>query len=351
MRGLKCLGIIKFVSRHLYDVSGTSEQSVSQHVKRLEAKLRLYVSLRRRVKEYRQSHPGIGLRKLYDQLNPEGIGRDKFIDVMQTMGMQLAYKRNPQKTTIPGFLRFPNKIKGILIWKENQVWQTGKTYLESKVIDKYKEPLKPQGINFKIPQNWVECTWDQLSNWVTYGFTKPMPTVDAGIAKITVKHVKNNRIDFNKSDKTSIEAFESLNAKDKPIEGDILITKDGATLGRSAVVPENEIFCIGQSVAVIWLRSTSCNSIFLNRVIQSKYIQDRIWGVARGMGMPHLSITDFRSIVFGLPDLSEQAEIVKRVESLFAKADAIEARYESLKKMIDDLPQAILGKAFRGELV
>ena len=125
------------------------------------------------MKEYRQSHPGIGLRKLYDQLNPEGIGRDKFIDVMQTMVMQLAYKRNAQKTPIPGFLRFPNKIKGILIWKENQVWQTGKTYLESKVIDKYKEPLKPQGINFKIPQNWVECTWDQLSNWVTYGFTKP----------------------------------------------------------------------------------------------------------------------------------------------------------------------------------
>ena len=89
------------------------------------------------MKEYRQSHPGIGLRKLYDQLNPEGIGRDKFIDVMQTMGMQLAYKRNAQKTTIPGFLRFPNKIKGMLIWKENQVWQTDKTYFPIRLETYY----------------------------------------------------------------------------------------------------------------------------------------------------------------------------------------------------------------------
>ena len=46
----------------------------------------------------------------------------------------------------------------------------------------------------------------------------------------------------------------------------------------------------------------------------------------------------------------EQTEIVRRVEALFAKADAIEERYKSLKEKIEQLPQAILGKAFRGEL-
>ncbi len=52
-----------------------------------------------------------------------------------------------------------------------------------------------------------------------------------------------------------------------------------------------------------------------------------------------------------LPPLAEQQEIVHRVESLFARADAIEARYASLKGKMDDLPQAILAMAFRGELV
>ena len=51
--------------------------------------------------------------------------------------------------------------------------------------------------------------------------------------------------------------------------------------------------------------------------------------------------------VFGV---EEQQEIVSRVESLFAKADAIEKQYETLKVKIDSLPQAILHKAFKGEL-
>jgi type I restriction enzyme S subunit len=36
---------------------------------------------------------------------------------------------------------------------------------------------------------------------------------------------------------------------------------------------------------------------------------------------------------------------------LFVQADAIEARYMLLKEKIQHLPQAILAKAFRGELV
>ncbi|HSO87557.1 MAG TPA: hypothetical protein VLQ91_13465 [Draconibacterium sp.] len=44
-------------------------------------------------------------------------------------------------------------------------------------------------------------------------------------------------------------------------------------------------------------------------------------------------------------------EIVNQIESLFAKADKIEASYQKLKEKIEHLPQAILAKAFRGELV
>ena len=48
--------------------------------------------------------------------------------------------------------------------------------------------------------------------------------------------------------------------------------------------------------------------------------------------------------------LSSQ-ENLKLLESLFAKADRIEASYQNLKAKIETLPQALLAKAFRGELV
>ncbi len=52
-----------------------------------------------------------------------------------------------------------------------------------------------------------------------------------------------------------------------------------------------------------------------------------------------------------LPLIEEQEEIVRRVNVLFALADKIEAHYKATQQQIDRLPQSILAKAFRGELV
>ena len=59
----------------------------------------------------------------------------------------------------------------------------------------------------------------------------------------------------------------------------------------------------------------------------------------------------FSNLEINLPPLKEQTEIVLSVEALFSKADTIEASYQNLKQQIDSLPQAILAKAFKGELV
>jgi type I restriction enzyme S subunit len=52
-----------------------------------------------------------------------------------------------------------------------------------------------------------------------------------------------------------------------------------------------------------------------------------------------------------VPPLPEQEEIVHRVHELFALADQLEARYAKAKAHVEKLTQAILAKAFRGELV
>lgn len=51
-----------------------------------------------------------------------------------------------------------------------------------------------------------------------------------------------------------------------------------------------------------------------------------------------------------LPNKEEQNEIVRRVEQLFAYADRIEQQAKAAKERVDKLTQAILAKAFRGEL-
>ncbi|MEI6875977.1 MAG: hypothetical protein WCL50_12710, partial [Spirochaetota bacterium] len=48
--------------------------------------------------------------------------------------------------------------------------------------------------------------------------------------------------------------------------------------------------------------------------------------------------------------LPEQHEVVRRVDELFARADALEARVADARKLAARLEPAILAKAFRGEL-
>ena len=52
-----------------------------------------------------------------------------------------------------------------------------------------------------------------------------------------------------------------------------------------------------------------------------------------------------------LPPLAEQQEIVRQVNHYFALADALEARLEQATALVEQLPQALLARAFRGELV
>jgi type I restriction enzyme S subunit len=58
-----------------------------------------------------------------------------------------------------------------------------------------------------------------------------------------------------------------------------------------------------------------------------------------------------REFAVPVPPLPEQREIARRVEGLFALADRIEARFADGQKRVDGISQAILAKAFRGELV
>ncbi|WP_299681522.1 restriction endonuclease subunit S [uncultured Tenacibaculum sp.] len=67
--------------------------------------------------------------------------------------------------------------------------------------------------------------------------------------------------------------------------------------------------------------------------------------------LPKINQKSLNIIPVPVPPLKEQQKIVKRIEALLKQADNIQAHYEALVKRIEVLPQAILTKAFRGELV
>jgi type I restriction enzyme S subunit len=72
-----------------------------------------------------------------------------------------------------------------------------------------------------------------------------------------------------------------------------------------------------------------------------------------GMGSTHTTIyfPEIRALHIALPPIEEQREIVARLKSALARADCLEAEATRARALIDRLEAAILGRAFRGELV
>ena len=68
-------------------------------------------------------------------------------------------------------------------------------------------------------------------------------------------------------------------------------------------------------------------------------------------GQPNIKLESLNPYPVPLPPLAEQHEIVRRVDALFKLADAIERRVAAATTRADKLIQAILAKAFRGQLV
>jgi len=114
----------------VYKVAGISKQAVHQNNQRQLVFDGLLEELVMQVDEIRLIHPGCGLEKLYNTLQPEWLGRDKFIAIFLELGYRVKKKPNFIRTTIPTYLRFPNLIEGALVWDKNRIWQTDITYFE-----------------------------------------------------------------------------------------------------------------------------------------------------------------------------------------------------------------------------
>jgi Type I restriction modification DNA specificity domain len=69
------------------------------------------------------------------------------------------------------------------------------------------------------------------------------------------------------------------------------------------------------------------------------------------VGQLNISLSQCLAFELPVPPAEEQAEIVRRVETLFAFADRLEARLQAAQTATERLTPALLAKSFRGELV
>lgn len=205
----------------------------------------------------------------------------------------------------------------------------------------------------EIPKEWKWVTIMQLAD-VKGGKRLPkgekLVNYDTGFPYIKAGDIKNGNVN-------SVNLEYLLEATHEKIKnyivnsGDILITNVGACIGDIGIVPTN-LNGANQTENALKL----CNFVevevkYLSFWLRSPIAQNYISQTVLSAGLGKLALGRIQVFPVPLSTIVEQQEIVNRVESLFAKADLIESRYQTVKVKVDNLPQAILHKAFKGELV
>ncbi|WP_372165497.1 restriction endonuclease subunit S [Xanthomonas euvesicatoria] len=202
--------------------------------------------------------------------------------------------------------------------------------------------------------HWQEAKFSSVIEDLRYGTAQKCDYNGGTTGVLRIPNIGDRGIVL--SDMKSSDFSETEIKKLELMKGDIVLIRSNGSVelvGKSALVSEKEqgLLFAGYLIRV---RLDQAKSIpeFVNYWLKSPAIRQVIEQIARSTsGVNNINSEEIKSLTFTFPSLSAQAEIVRRVEQLFAYADQLEAKVAAAQQRIDALTQSLLAKAFRGELV
>lgn len=198
---------------------------------------------------------------------------------------------------------------------------------------------------------WCSTTVERVCLSVADGDHQAPPQAASGVPFITISAINDGRLSLQKASRyVPRPYFEGLADKRRPRRGDVLYSVT-ASLGIPAVVDIDAAFAFQRHIAILRPNPEVVSSEFLYYLLSSEDVRRQAYAAATGTAQLTLALSSLREIALELPAPSEQAEIVSRIEALFAFADRLEARLGQAQTAVDRLTPSILAKAFRGELV
>ncbi|MGS4986495.1 restriction endonuclease subunit S [Roseibium sp. RP-7] len=228
---------------------------------------------------------------------------------------------------------------------------------KSKKLARRKRSI--QTPDLPLPAGWSWISPDEVASNEPYSigigpFGSNLVKADyqeRGVRLIFVRDIRAEKFDLENAVFVSSEKADELH-QHQVSGNELLITKMGDPPGDTAIYPE------GQGVAII---TADCiklkahpllsSSGYLGLAIRTTWLQEQIASITKGVAHQKVSLDRFRQLALPIAPLDEQKEIVRRIESAFLKIDKLAAEAKRALELTDKLDEAILAKAFRGDLV
>lgn len=133
---------------------------------------------------------------------------------------------------------------------------------------------------------------------------------------------------------------------------DVYITIVGAKIGDAGIIPESMNNAnLTENAAKITDLSEKIMPQYLSLWLQAPLCQSEIQQSIKSAAQGKLALTRINSLSVCFPPIESQKEIIDKVEYLLGELKIIESKFYQLQNILEKLPQALLCKAFKGELL
>ncbi len=197
---------------------------------------------------------------------------------------------------------------------------------------------------------WNIDVLKNLCSVISDGDHQPPPKAKNGIPFIMISNINKNLINFEDTNFVSENYYTSLSEKRKPKRGDVLYSVVGS-YGIPVLIDFQKEFCFQRHIALLRPHTNKIFSKFLFYMLRSRNVYNQATDCSTGTAQKTVPLSGLREIHIPVPTLAEQERIVAEIESRFERADALETAVDRALNDAEKLKQAVLKKAFSGELV
>ena len=233
-----------------------------------------------------------------------------------------------------------------------------------QILNKFREAVLEAAVSGRLTEEWRQSmtgekwTSSSINDLCSTTFDGPfgshLKSADYSASGIRVVRLENiGHLQF----RGDLQTFISR-AKYRSLEKHTLLKDD---LVFSSFVDEEVRVCLVPESLGLAINKADC---FCLRIAPEKAIPQFVAyrlatpdtyrdmkAMVRGVTRPRINISHLKGYAITVPPILEQAEIVRRVDELFAIADKLQRRYEDVFSQVEMLTPSVLAKAFRGELV
>jgi type I restriction enzyme S subunit len=214
-----------------------------------------------------------------------------------------------------------------------------------RLVEKYKQSILAAAFS-----NTPRIALSELVEHIQYGYTAKSSATASGSKYLRITDIQGGRVDWSQVPHVSISAKELGRFELKA--GDLVFARSGATVGKSFLISDTP----AHSVFASYLIRVRCNQSRLLPKYAALFFQSadywrQIAEGSSGTGQPNFNGTKLGQLQVPFVPVAQQQDVVHRIETAFAWVVRIASEVTSARKLIDHLDQAVLDKAFQGELV